>query len=286
MPTLAEVSTLEQRIKEQEEALTKAKKELHDYRECVKLGVLTLGTPLDDFVFVWHSDNQQYWHDFYNALANLCTEDMPIMIEYNGTTSRLVATRSSWGQGGTERTYGSSYYTTQQIGILTSTIQYDVSNGNIIFPVDFYFTNYEELFQRNQVQRKEGPLTVSTNSFKNYGKSIQYRHVEGDAGSIPHDHNIKIMFGDKEEYLKRKEEYQQSNRKVLEQETKDHAEEEGLSFLDLLHLQKRRAEERSTQQRKDETTSPNFSHLFAQQRRLTGYDPKTKLLTLDEGIPK
>ncbi|GEM_PF-6638437 len=201
-----EIATLEQLIKQTTQQLEQAKRDLDNYKQLVKLGTVTLGTPLDDFVFVHHTDDREYWHNFYSALANLCTEDTPIMIEFDGTTSRLVRTVHNG-----PHTYGSSYYNTKKIGILTSTIEYDIQKGNVLFPVEFYISNYEELFAHNHVERSNGPLTIAAGSFKKYGKHVDYYRVEGDISAIPHDFTMKIIFGSKDEYLKRKAQQHSQN---------------------------------------------------------------------------
>src|SRR3989338_1652169 len=201
-----EITTLEQLIKDTTQQLEQAKRDLENYKQLVQLGTVTLGTPLEDFVFVHHTDNREYWHNFYSELANLCTKDTPIMIEFSGTTPRLVKTVHNG-----PHTYANSHYNTQNIGILTSPIEYDIQKGNVLFPVEFYISNNHEFFKRNHLERSTGPLTIAAGSFKKYGNHVEYYRVEGDIGALPQDFTMKIIFGSKDEYLKRKSKQDQAN---------------------------------------------------------------------------
>ncbi len=239
MTIQTEVLDLEQQISQHQQELQKAQQGLRDLKELVKLGTLTLDTPLDDFVFAWHEGNRAYWHDFYTALEQICIEDTPIMIEHSGTEAQLASTR--WGG---PNTYRSAMYLNKHIGILKSTLEYDLKKGQIIFPVKIYLVHNSDRFLRgmsDQIQ-VDTSIPVSAGSFKNYGRYINYHHVEGDLSSIPSDHSMEIKFGSKEEYLRR----------------------------------------RATQLQESQESPEYYSSLFEKPKLLGPYNPETKQLTFSQ----
>jgi len=211
MTITSQIATLEQIIKDSQATLAKTQQEIKNYQQLVREGKETLGTPIDDFVFVWHSDNRQYWHGFYSALASLCKEDTPILFEHTFIGSRLLSTRRN---GPNE--YTSELYTTQKMGILSGSPSYNIRKGQVIFPVDSHIEKDNKSFSSERINTITGPIIVPVSSFQNYGKYVDYQHVQGDSSAMPNDHSMKISFGSKEEYVKRKSEYapdNQSNQK-------------------------------------------------------------------------
>ncbi len=204
-----EITTLEQLIKDTQETLQKAQQDLRNYQKLVKQGTITLGSDLEDFIFVHHAEDRTYWREFYSELAKCCTKDQPIQIKFEGTTPILKISR--WA-GPNE--YQSEPSHTQIMGILTASIIYDLKKGHILFPVEYSITRSRRgYFGRDDIEQNTTPhnLPVSTNSFKNHGKYIHHSYVRGDSSAMPHNESMEILFGDKEEYLRYKATQQQDS---------------------------------------------------------------------------
>ena len=166
-----------------------AKERLNKYRQWVKEGEATIGDPVDNFAFVWHGDNREYWQDFYHALSEHCVERTPILVKFHGTQPQLF--RSTYGG---RHEYRSQMFSVEHIGVLTGPPVFDVKNGNVAFPVTpHYVISFKNW--RRQTKKVEGAIIVVASSFNKYGAYVSYRRAEGDLSSGMYESSMNISFG-------------------------------------------------------------------------------------------
>ncbi len=181
-----EIATLEKLIRDAQETLEKAQQDLKNYQKLVKKGKQTLGSPLENFVFVHHLENREYWRNFYTALADLCTEDQPIMVEYTGTTKELSLIVDDMEK------YRNVPYQNHRVGILTDTLQFEFQQGTVMFPVHSQGEKFDSHFKESKL-----PLKVSADI-------LQQRYSRTPN---PHSDTMRIILGDKDAYLQIKDRY-------------------------------------------------------------------------------